>query len=145
MAEQKKNPYPRKNFTIIADYLEEIALILANERGLAPISEQDNGYEDIDVDDQDVKPLTVPDSAVSASIFFEADPSATNKDCIIRFKENGADPAIDSGQGWGHKDIFNPTGKDVLDNLKFIGVEAGKTHKLRVQYYATVQEIETQS
>lgn len=143
MAEQKKNPYPRKNFAVVADYLEEIALILANERGLVPIDETENGYEDIDVDDQNVQQLTVPDDAVSASIFFEADPTATVKDIVVRFKENGADPATDSGQYYGHGDIFNPTGKNILDNLRFIGTEAGKTTKLRVQYYQTAQVVES--
>ena len=139
MLGQQRNPYPRQNFAIVADYLEEIALILANERGFIPISEGDRGYEDIDVDNRGVQPLTVPELAVSASIFFEADPTATMKDMIVRFKENGTDPTTDSGQYYGHGDIFNPTGKNILDRLRFIGIERGKTTKLRVQYYATAQ------
>lgn len=142
MAFQGKNPYPRGNFAIIADYLEEIALILANERGLFPVSSEENGNQDIEVTATAVVSLDVPINAVSGSIFFEADPItlATDREIIVRFNENGADPTKDTGRSWGHRDIFNPTGVEVLKNLRFIGVGTDKVHKLRIQFYQTAQE-----
>ena len=142
MADQKKNPYPNLNSAIILDYLEQLVLLVSKEKGLVAISEANGGYEDLQINDAMAYALTVPVDAVSASIFFEADPTTADQSCIIRFKENGTDPTGNSGQGFGHKDIFNPAGKSTLDMLRFIGIEAGKTHTIRVQYFTTTQVIE---
>ena len=140
MANQKKNPYPHSNFSILMDYMEELVLIAANERGLIPIAEEDDGYEDLVVDDSEVKNLTVPDNAVSATIMVEADESAASKVRVVRYKTNGTDPTDSSGFGLGDNDIYEPTGKTNLDNLRFIGIEDGKSHTLRIQYYKTAQK-----
>jgi len=140
MAQQRKNPYPRNNFSIVADYLEEIALLLANERGLFPITEENGGYQDIPITNKVAQSLSVPEKAVSASIFIEADAATTKKENIIRIKENGASPTTESGQLWGHKEKFHPAGKPLLEKLRFIGIQNDRTHYLRVQYYATGQD-----
>ena len=141
MANQKKNPYPHSNFSILMDYVEELVLVSTNERGLVPIAEEDNGYEDLVVDHSEVKSLTVPDDAVSATIMIEADPSITEKGRVIRYKSNGTDPTDSSGFGLGDNDIYEPAGKLNLDNLRFIGIPDGKNHTLRVQYYKSAQAL----
>jgi hypothetical protein len=135
----KNNPYPHQNFASTEDYLEELILWTSGERGRIPIDEDNDGYEDLEVDDTEAKPLTVPEGAVSASVFFEVDASATNKLRALRYKENGTDPTANSGQAFGDGDVLELFGKTSLDNFKVIGIEAGKTHILRVQYYKTVQ------
>jgi hypothetical protein len=144
MAEQRKNPYPRKNFSIVADYLEEIALILGKERGLEPINDE-NGYEDVKINGREAISLKVPENAVSASIYVEAEEPTKSKDIIIRFKENGDKPTSKSGQALEHKAILKPVGKNILDSLKFIGIEEKKKHTLRVQYYQSVQVVLTEN
>lgn len=141
MANQKKNPYPHGNFSILMDYVEELVLVSTNERGLVPIAEDDDGYQDLVVDHSEVKSLTVPDEAVSATIMVEADEEATSMKRVVRYKKNGTDPTDSSGFGLGDNDIYEPAGKANLDNLRFIGIEDSKSHTLRVQYYKTAQEI----
>lgn len=135
----KNNPYPHQNFASTEDYLEELILWTSGERGRIPIDENNNGYEDLEVDDTEAKALTVPEGAVSASVFFEVDASATNKTRALRYKENGTGPTAASGQAFGDGDVLELFGKTSLDNFKIIGIEAGKTHTLRVQYYKTAQ------
>ena len=111
----------------------------SGERGRLPIDEANDGYEDLTVDDSEAKELTVPDDAVSASIFFEVDASTTNKTRALRYKENGTAPTANSGQPFGDGDVLELFGKTSLDNFQVIGIEAGKSHVLRVQYYKTAQ------
>ena len=135
----KKNPYPHQNFAQTEDYLEELMLWTSGERGRVAIDEASNGYEDLTVDDSEAKGLTVPDIAVSASVFFEVDGSATNKARALRYKENGTAPTATSGQSFGDGDVLELFGKTSLDNFQVIGIEVGKSHILRIQYYKTSQ------
>ena len=120
----KKNPYPHQNFAQTEDYLEELMLWTSGERGRVAIDEASNGYEDLTVDDSEAKGLTVPDIAISASVFFEVD---------------GTAPTATSGQSFGDGDVLELFGKTSLDNFQVIGIEAGKSHILRIQYYKTSQ------
>ena len=142
MANQKKNPYPHNNFSILMDYVEELVLIAANERGLVPIAEEDEGYQDLVVDQSEAKSLTVPDEAVSATIMVEAAEGTASMKRVVRYKKNRADPTDSSGFGLGDNDIYEPAGKLNLDSLRFIGIEEGKSHTLRIQYYETAQKTE---
>ena len=135
----KANPYPHQNFAPTEDFLEELMLWTSGERGRIAIDEAGNGYEDLTVNDTEEKGLTVPDNAVSASVFFEIDDSATNKARALRYKENGTAPTANSGQPFGDGDVLELFGKSSLDNFKIIGIEAGKSHVLRIQYYKTAQ------
>ncbi len=135
----KANPYPHQNFAPTEDFLEELMLWTSGERGRIAIDEAGNGYEDLTVDDTEAKGLTVPDNAVSASVFFEIADSATNKARALRYKENGTYPTANSGQPFGDGDVLELFGKSSLDNFKIIGIEAGKSHILRIQYYKTAQ------
>lgn len=135
----KKNPYPHQNFATTEDYLEELMLWTSGERGRIPIEETNDGYEDLTVDDTEAKSLTVPDNAVSATVFFEIDTAATNKARAVRYKENGTAPTVDSGLPFGDGDVLELFGKTSLDNFQVIGIETGKSHVLRIQYYKTAQ------
>lgn len=140
MSWQQKAPYPRGNSAAILDYLEELVLISANERGLVPISEDEGGYEDVDIAFAKAEKLTVPENAVSAMIVVETDANANNHRAV-RFKENGTDPTSNSGIGLGDNDIYNITGSPNLTQFRCIATEDGLTHILRVQYYKSAQTL----
>lgn len=135
----KKNPYPHNNFARTEDYLEELALWGSGERGRVPIDEAGNGYEDITITDAEAKSLTVPDDAVSAEIHIEADGTATKPNRVIRYKQNGTAPTANIGMALGDGDVIEVFGKANLDVFEAIGIEAGKSHSLRIQYYKTAQ------
>ncbi len=137
----KKNPYSHQNFAPTEDYLEELMLWTSGERGRIAIDEINNGYQDLTVDNTEMKSLTVPDDAVSASVFFEVDDTTITKARALRYKENGTAPTAISGQPLGDGDVLELFGKTILLNFKVIGIEAGKNHILRVQYYKTSQAI----
>lgn len=134
----KSNPYPHQNFAPTEDYLEELLLWTSGERGRIAIDEASGGYEDLTVDDT-VKSLTVPENAVSASVFFEVDATASSKSRALRYKENGSAPSSTSGQAFGDGDVLEIFGKTSLNKFEIIGIEADKSHVLRIQYYKTVQ------
>jgi hypothetical protein len=141
MTQSKTNPYPHNNFAPTEDYLEELILISSGERGRIAISQSDDGYQDLTVNDTAVKILTVPSEAIAASIHFETDETSSNKSRALRFKENGTNPTATSGQAFGDGDVLELLGKASLDNFKIIGIEAGKNHALRIQYYKSSQNI----
>ena len=140
MSWQQKAPYPRGNSATILDYLEELVLISANERGLVPISEDEGGYEDIDIAFAKAEKLIVPEYAVSAMIVVETDANAKNQRAV-RFKENGTNPTSNSGIGLADNDIYNITGQDNLTQFRCIATEDGVKHILRVQYYKSAQTL----
>ena len=117
------------------DYLEELILIQSGENGRFSIPETEQGYEDLTVSDAEVAQLTIPENAISATISIEADASVTDKSKVIRFKENGSDPTASSGIAFGDNDLYEITGRWNLESFRVIGVEAGKSHIIRVQYY----------
>ena len=135
----EKNPYPHGNIGILLNYVEELVLINAKERGLIPIPEEQSGYQDLKVLSTKGQHLHVPEEAVSATIMVEADQTAFQKNRVIRFKENGTAPALNSGFALGDNDIYELIGKENLKNFSVIGIEESKTHFLRIQYYKTAQ------
>lgn len=139
MGTQKQNPYPHGNFAETNDFLEELVLVASGEKGMVAIPETENGYEDLQVNESEVKSLTLPDNAIAAIITIEADSTATNKCMSLRIKENGADPGANSGIAIGDSDIIEVAGRDSLESFRAIGIEAGKTHSLRIQYYKSNQ------
>ncbi len=135
----QKNPYPHQNIGILLNYIEELVLISAKERGLIPIPERQGGYQDLKVLSSKAQSLRIPEEAVSATIMVEADQTIFQKNRAIRFKENGAIPTSNSGFALGDNDIYTIVGKDNLTNFNVIGIEESKTHFLRIQYYKTAQ------
>ena len=156
----RANPYPNGNFALMLDFLEELITIVGKEKGLVAISEEDKGYQDIIFSRNEVKELDPPENAVSATIIIEklADlqqpdtldtaveiVSTDNSEVIadgsilIRFKENGTNPSIESGFGLGHNDIYELVGATNLKAFRAINIASNVA--LRVQYYKTGQRI----
>lgn len=135
----KKNPYPHNNYARTEDFLEELILWGSGERGRIPIAENENGFETLAVNDSEAKALTVPDDAVSAEIHIEADATTAKPRSAIRYKQNGTAPTANTGMRLGDEDIIEVYGKANLDKFKAIGIEAGKTHQLQIQYYQSAQ------
>ncbi|QKX04121.1 hypothetical protein HN014_04105 [Aquimarina sp. TRL1] len=63
----------------------------------------------------------------------------TDSSAVVRFKENGSSPSINSGFGLGNQDIFELVGKENLKRFKVIGVQDNGTPILRIQFYKTAQ------
>lgn len=141
MPDQKQNPYPNRNFTSIADYLEELILIASKEKGLVAISDGEEGFQDVTLSSDKVKSLSFPRLAVSATIMVESDLEAGNG-IVMRFKENGGDPSGKSGFGLGHNDIYELSGRCSLNRFRAIAVEDRQV-TLRIQYYTTAQNVDT--
>lgn len=93
-------------------------------------------YEQVTVDDSPVVTLTPPTSAYSAVIIFEADATSADTTKIVYLTEDGTAPTSSSGMPFGHLDTYEVTHIDNIKNFKVIGIEAGKTHKLNIQYYS---------
>lgn len=144
MYREQKTPYPRGNSATILNYLEELILINSKEQGQFPISEDNQGYQDLEVMSTEAVKLSVPETAVSALVIVEADATSTRFNRVIRFKENGELPSAQSGFGLGDNDAYTIIGKQNLDNFNAIGMEADKKHMLRIQYYQTAQQPEIQ-
>lgn len=97
------------------------------------------GYEDIDVDETAVVTLTKPASASYALIALQADITSGNADRVIHFREDGINPttgAAGVGMPLGDNGSYSIKTTQNINNFKAIGIEAGKAHKIRVQYYA---------
>ncbi|TSE07900.1 hypothetical protein [Aquimarina algiphila] len=63
----------------------------------------------------------------------------TNSSAVLRFKENGSNPNINSGFGLGNQDIFELVGSENLKKFRVIGVQKNGTPILRIQFYKTAQ------
>ena len=96
-------------------------------------------YEKLSVGDAAVVTLNVPASAQKAILTVIGDATAANSDRVIHFREDGNNPTTGtSGEGMpiGDNGTYTILSADNLANFKMIGIEAGKTHSVRVQYYA---------
>jgi hypothetical protein len=93
------------------------------------------GYQQIDVTATTAVSLTVPDKAKKAIIIVEADPTTGNKTQVVRYQSGeNANPTATVGIAIGDKGAFDIGLLWNLKRAKFIGIEAGKTHKLIVEY-----------
>ena len=130
-----KNAYRRRNMNVLSDYLEELILLVAGEIGQEVIEESNGGFQKITVDTTQVKLLTIPTDAVSATLQLEADSTTTNKQKVIRVKYSGTNPTLTDGFVYEDGIIIPLAGRDNLQKLRIIGLEVGKQHTLWVQYY----------
>lgn len=64
---------------------------------------------------------------------------ATDSSAVLRFKENGSNPSINSGFGLGNQDIFELVGTENLKRFRVIGIQNDGTPVLRIQFYKTAQ------
>lgn len=79
--------------------------------------------------------LTVPSNANSALISVEADATVADSTRVVRFLETGATPTASVGMALGNNDTYEVRTSDNLRNFKVIGIEAGKTQSLKINYY----------
>lgn len=96
------------------------------------------GYEDFFVDDAPLAVLTIPAGAKYALIYVQADTTSANLNRVVHFREDGGDPTTGvAGDGIPLPDngVYECSGAANLANFKIIGIEAGKTHTIRVIYY----------
>jgi hypothetical protein len=96
------------------------------------------GFEEISVNDSTVQKLSIPNGATSALITVVADPSTTDLRNVVWWKEDGNVPttgANGEGMPLGHLGVYECKGVINLKNFQVIGIEAGKTHSVRISYY----------
>lgn len=132
------NHFPNNNNAVSEDYLEELIRILGKERGNVPVPQSEGGYMDVELKDGAVISLTVPEEAVSALVMIEADPESERPNRILRFKENGSDPTLDSGFSLGDNDVYHICGHPNLKLFRAIGIDATKIHWIRIQFFKTI-------
>jgi len=113
--------------------LDKIASLLSRvDRGKKCI-----GFEQISVTDGSVATLTkAPSSAFSAFITVEESSSGAGTGKVIRFTQDGTTPTATVGVPLGDLDIYEVTNLDNIKTFKMIGIEAGKTHVINVEYFA---------
>lgn len=139
MERLQKSPFPRGNTADILNYLEQLILVSSQEEGYFPISEENGGYQDVEIKSIEAIGLVVPDRAVSAVLIIEVAPGSSMLYRAVRFKENGTAPTANSGFALGDNDIYSIVGRQNLERFKMIGIESEKTHLGRIQYFETNQ------
>jgi len=132
------NPYPNGNSTTIADFLEQLVLLVSHEIGSIPITGNE-GYQDVPISNEVIS-LNVPENAVSATIFIEGSNNSNN--ALIRYKENGGDPTVNSGFEFYHRDIIRRSGRETLKQIRIIGLSNDSNSFLRIQFDKTAQKTE---
>jgi hypothetical protein len=123
------------------DYLEEIILLNSGEHGKVNFSEEDDGFEEVILNDGTVKDLdNAPENTGCATIQFEVN-SGTPTDArkIVRFKENGSNPTASEGFVLGDGDILYVNGYDNIPKFKMIRTESSVEVKATVQYHASLK------
>lgn len=118
------------------DLLEELILQGVNESGKVPINGP-TGFVEIPVGDA-LATLTVPANAGSALVMVQGDGTVSDATKCIRMTENDQDPTAAFGFTFGDGDYFTLS-KDTMGSFSAISAEAGKTHKLFVQFYASIE------
>lgn len=92
------------------------------------------GYERLEVDET-VQSFTIPEKCQTAVLSVEAGQGASDSTKIARFLETGDDPSANDGMPLGDGSILQISGKLNLDAFKVIGLDAGVTHIINIQYY----------
>jgi hypothetical protein len=93
------------------------------------------GFETLLVDADNVSALNPPENSVYALLVMEADETSADKSRVGRFREDGEQPTALEGIPLGDLTTYEVKGKFNLLNFLIIGIEAGKVHSLRVQYF----------
>jgi hypothetical protein len=94
-------------------------------------------YEQLVFDDAPAVVLpNIPVNARSAIIVIENTGGAmADENKIARFREDGTAPTADIGMPLGNNGSVEVKGSQNLAEFQIIGIDAGATHILRVQYY----------
>lgn len=94
------------------------------------------GYEALAFDDAPAVALTVPPGAQYAIAVLEADATEAGLPRVARFRTNAsADPTAVIGMPLGDNGSVEIKGADNLVTFKIIGITAGKSHSLKIEYY----------
>lgn len=93
------------------------------------------GYQTLSVGSAAAVSLTVPSTASSCLISVQADATATDQARVVSFLETGATPTATTGVALGNNDTYEVLTSTNLNNFKIIGIEASKTHTLKISYY----------
>jgi len=93
------------------------------------------GYVTVEVTDALIATLTIPENARYTIMVIEADPSQSNKDIVVRFREDGEDPTSVEGMPLGDLGVYEVKGTENMQRFKIIGVEVGKQNIVRIQFF----------
>ena len=93
------------------------------------------GYASLEVTRDDIVSLSVPVHARYAMLVLECDPNQDNKDLVVRFREDGEEPGPDEGMPLGDLGVYEVKGIENMQRFRVLGIEIGKRHKLRIQYF----------
>lgn len=94
------------------------------------------GYDELEISDSGTSMLTPPKGTAYALLVVESDSSATEKSKVVRFTEDENNiPTSSLGMPLGDLSVYEVKGAKNLAAFKVIGIENGKTHKIRVQYF----------
>ncbi len=77
----------------------------------------------------------LPPGAQYAICVLEADNADVDKARVGRFRCDATAPTAAEGMPVGDNGSFEIKGTDNLNNFKIIGINAGKTHTLRIEFY----------
>lgn len=98
-------------------------------------------YKSFTFDDSALKSFAdlvdgLPAGAKSALVIIEADTTEVDQPRVARFTQDGTtDPTTAIGMPVGDNGSFEIRGSANLAAFKIIGITAGKTHTLRVEFY----------
>jgi hypothetical protein len=92
------------------------------------------GYEELTVTAGSAVSLTPPDKAKKAILVMEADQSTTNLRKVARYKVGDVAPTSSEGIPISDEAVFEIGMLFNLNRFKVIGIQAGKTHKIQVEY-----------
>ncbi len=103
-------------------------------------------YSELTVDDAAIVDLTdavavgvgangLPAAAKACLIVVEAGATEADAARVVRFRQDGGDPSATEGMPVGDNGSFEIKGGSNLANFKVIGITAGKTHTLRIEFY----------
>lgn len=86
-------------------------------------------------DTAEIQLPSIPDGAKAALVIIEADATEADAARVARFRQDGANPTAAIGMPVGDNGSFEIKGSANLAAFRIIGITAGKTHKLTVEYY----------
>lgn len=93
------------------------------------------GYVTLEVNADAVSTLSIPEYARYAMMVIESDPYQYNKDIVLRFREDGEAPTSVEGMPLGDFGVYEVKGTENMQRFKIIGIEPGRQHKIRIQFF----------
>ena len=94
------------------------------------------GYTQLTVSDAaPIKLGTTPRGVSFAYIEIEADSNSSSSERVVRFTEDGSNPTATRGMTLGDNGVYEVKGTFNLENFQIIGIDAGISHKINVQYF----------